>query len=239
MKKAQAKKRIFIVEDHCIVRQALKLYIEQEPDMEVCGEAENAIEALSAINALLPDALVSDISLPGMNGIEFLKNMKAQHPRIAAVVLSMHDESIYAERALRAGALGYVMKKESVAEVIAALRKAFAGDYHVSKNIVGAIFHKALGTCGPGKTASPSPLQLLSDREIEIFEMLGTGKSTRNIAAALHLSPKTVESHRAHIKEKLNLSSALEMVQHATLWVEHESEGNHDGHRSFAASPRG
>ncbi len=218
-----AKTRIFILEDHCIVREGLRLYIAQEPDMEVCGEAHEAAAGLSAIDDLRPDAVVTDISLPGMNGIEFLKNLKARHPHMVAVVLSMHDESVYAERALRAGALGYVMKKESTAEVIAALRAALKGEHYVSKKVSGVIFHKALGTGGPGKHATPSPVDLLSDRELEVFELLGRGKSTRDIADALHLSPKTVESHRAHIKEKLQIATAIEMVQQATLWVEHAS----------------
>jgi DNA-binding NarL/FixJ family response regulator len=225
MKPRPAKKRIFLLEDHRVVREGLRLYIQQEADMEVCGEAENATEGLSAIAKLLPDAVVSDISLPGMNGIEFLKNLKALHPRIAVVVLSMHDESSYAERALRAGALGYVMKKESTAEVITALRDALEGQYHVSKKVTGAIFHKALGTNGPGKTTSPFPANLLSDRELEVFELIGKGKSTHEIASALRLSAKTVESHRAHIKEKLQIGTSIELVQHATLWVEHESAG--------------
>ncbi len=222
---ASAKKRIFLLEDHCVVREGLRLYLQQEPDMEVCGEASEAAAALDAIEKLQPDAVVSDVSLPGMNGIEFLKNLKARFPSIPAVVLSMHHESVYAERALRAGALGYVMKKESTAVVVKALRKALAGDYYVSDKVTGSIFHKALLKPGAGKMSEPSPVDLLSDRELEVFELLGAGKSTRDIAEALRLSPKTVESHRAHIKEKLHLDTATEMLQHATLWVEHAGAG--------------
>jgi len=225
-KKTQTvKKRIYLVEDHRVLRQGLRLFIEQEPDMEVCGESGNATEALSAITILRPDAVVSDISLPGMNGIEFLKNLKALHPDIVAVVLSMHDESTYAERALRAGALGYVMKKEGTEEVVAALRKAFIGERHVSGNVIGAILHKALGVRDSGKTASVSPVELLSDRELEILEHIGRGESTNDIADALHLSPKTVETHRVHIKEKLRINTITELTRYAALWVEHGSVG--------------
>ena len=221
-----AKKRIFLVEDHRVLRQGLKLFIGQEPDMEVCGEAGNASEALTAVTALRPDAVVTDISLPGMNGIEFLKNIKALHPDIATVVLSMHDESVYAERALRAGALGYVMKKEGTEELVAALRKAFNGERHVSGNIIGAILHKALGAQRPGKNLPASPVELLSDRELEILEHIGRGENTKGIADVLNLSPKTVETHRVHIKEKLGITSILELTQYAALWVEHESVGD-------------
>ena len=218
--KQTAKKRIFLVEDHRLVREGLKLFIAQEPDLTVCGEAANGTDALSEIEKLKPDAVLCDISLPGMNGIEFLKNMKAQYPQIAAVVLSMHDEAVYAERALRAGALGYVMKKESTEEVMTALRKALRGEYYVTSKVVGVIFNKALRMPGPGKTASASPVSLLSDRELEVFEMIGRGMGTREIAEALRLSPKTVESHRAHIKEKLQFETSAEIVQHAIRWVE-------------------
>jgi DNA-binding NarL/FixJ family response regulator len=224
----KAKKRIFLVEDHHMVRQGLELLIDQEPDLEVCGGADNASDALSAIERLLPDAVIVDIGLPRTNGIEFLKNMKALHPEIAAIVLSMHDESVYAQRALRAGALGYVMKRESIEEVIAALRKALAGEYHVSPKVTGAIFHQALGLHGSGNGNSPTSVANLSDRELEVFELLGRGKSTQHIAAELRVSPKTVESHRAHIKEKLQFANAQEMIQHATLWVEHETAGGGD-----------
>lgn len=160
-----------------------------------------------------------------MNGIEFLKNLKAQQPDVAAVVVSMHDESVYAERALRAGARAYVMKKEPAEEIVLALRHALNGDFHVSRSVTGAIFHKALGLVGNGKTSSIVPTRLLSDRELEVFELLGKGKSTREIATILGLSGKTVETHRAHIKEKCGLKSNSEMIQHATIWLEHAGSG--------------
>ncbi len=218
---AEPRKRIFIVDDHRMMRQGLRVFIERESDLEVCGEADNGTEALPLILETQPDAIIVDISLPGMNGIEFLKNLKAQLSDIAAIVVSMHDEGVYAERALRAGARAYVMKKEAAEEIIVALRHALNGDYHVSKGVAGSIFHKALGTGGHGKTASVSPVTLLSDRELEVFELIGQGKSTRDIAKLLRLSGKTVDTHRAHIKQKCGLASNSEMIQHAIIWMEH------------------
>jgi DNA-binding NarL/FixJ family response regulator len=193
--------------------------------MQVCGEADNASDAISAISQLKPDGVITDISLPGMNGIEFLKNLKAQFPEIVAVVLSMHNESSYAQRALSAGAMGYVMKKEDIEEVIRALQTAFRGEYYVSTEVTGAIFHQALGITSGGKAASVSPEGILSDRELEVFELLGNGKSTKAIATQLRLSPKTVETHRAHIKDKLGFANSSEMIKHAALWVERECTG--------------
>lgn len=222
---AAKKKKIFLVEDHDVVRQGLRFFIGQEPDMEVCGEAGDAAKALAAIARCEPDAVVCDISLPGMNGIEFLKHLKTEHPRVAAVVLSMHDESVYAERALRAGVRGYVMKKESTEEVVTALRKALNGTYHVSDKVVGSIFNQALAGAATGQRASPSPVALLSDRELEIFELIGRGECTKSIASVLNLSPKTVETHCVHIKEKLGLPTAPDLTRYATLWVENEKVG--------------
>lgn len=224
-KKSKTKKRIFLVEDHAVLRECLKLFIGQEPDMEVCGEASSAAEAFAAIPALRPDAVITDISMPGMNGIEFLKNLKALHPGIAAIVLSMHDESVYAERALRAGALGYVMKKESTGEVITALRKAFVGETHVSERIVTSLMLQALDKKVPGKNRALRPVDILSDRELEVFEHLGRGSNTKSIASALGISTKTVETHRMHIKEKLQVRSLSELIQQAAVWVDHITSG--------------
>ena len=219
------RRQVFIIDDHWMMRQGLRAFIDQADDLEVCGEAGNGAEALTLILETKPDAIIVDISLPGMNGIEFLKNLKAQQPDVAAIVVSMHDESVYAERALRAGAQGYVMKKEAVEEILIALRRALNGEFHVSKSVTGAIFHKALGISAGGKSASIAPTTLLSDRELEIFELLGTGKSTRDISERLGISTKTVETHRAHIKEKFGFSSNPEMIQHATIWMEHTAVG--------------
>lgn len=224
-KKAKTKKRIFLVEDHAILRECLKLFIGQEPDMEVCGEAGSAAEAFAAISVLRPDAVITDISMPGMNGIEFLKNMKALYPGIAAIVLSMHDEDVYAERALRAGALGYIMKKDSTGEVISALRKAFVGETHISAKIVTSLMLRALDKKVPGKNGARTPVDILSDRELEVFEQLGRGSDTKSIATALGISTKTVETHRMHIKEKLQVGSLSELIQQAAVWVDHSSSG--------------
>ena len=208
------KTRILLVEDHQIVRQGIARIINQEADMEVCGEVGNASEALAQLEKIVPDLVITDISMSGMNGIEFLKHLKAEHPALPAVVLSMHDEALYAERALRAGALAYVMKKESSDEMLLAIRKARRGEIHVSEKVGSSLFQKFLHTKRPGD----SPMAVLSDRELEVFEQL-------EIAEDLHLSVKTVDTHRGHIKAKLNLRSVPEMIQRAVQWVERESSG--------------
>ena len=224
-KKTQIKKRIYLLDDHAIVREGLRLVIEQEPDMEVCGDTGSAVEAFTEIQSLRPDAIVTDISLPGMNGIEFLKNLKVLHPEIVAIVLSMHNENDYAERALRAGAVGYVMKMESGGEVIIALRKAFLGEKHISERIVTSLLSKALGSPCPA-IGGPWPLiETLSDRELEVFEHIGNGRDTKNTAALLGVSPKTIETHRLHIKEKLRIPTLSELIQQAAVWVDHKTSG--------------
>ena len=215
------KTRILLVEDHEIVRQGIARLINQEADMEVCGGIGSASEALEKIGTLEPDLVITDISLSGMNGIELLKHLKVQYPELPVVVLSMHDEALYAERALRAGALAFVMKKESSSEVMMAIRKARQGEYHVSEKVGGGIFQKFLNT----KRPQESPLAMLSDRELEVFELLGHGHGSKDIAAQLHLSVKTVDTHRTHIKEKLKLRSFTELIQRAVQWVERESGG--------------
>ncbi len=224
-KKTKPKKRIYLLEDHSIVREGLKSLIEQEPDMEVCGDSGCAAEAFSEIQALRPDAVVTDITLPGMNGIEFLKNLKALHPGIAAIVLSMHNESDYAERALRAGATGYVMKMENAGEVIVALRKAFLGEKHISEKIVASLLRKALGSQVRATDGPWSLVESLSDRELEVFEHIGNGGDTKSIAESLGVSPKTVEAHRMHIKEKLGITSLSELIRQAAVCVDHKNSG--------------
>jgi DNA-binding NarL/FixJ family response regulator len=213
--------RILLVEDHQIVREGIAGLINQTPDMEICGQAANALDALKQIGTLKPDLVITDISLPGMSGIEFIKHLKALVPELPIVVLSMHDEALYAERALRAGALAFVMKKESSDEVMSAIRKARHREYHVSEKVGSGIFQKFLNSKGPVE----SPLAVLSDREIEVFELLGRGHGSKEIAEELHLSVKTVDTHRGHIKEKLQLRSFTEMIQRAAQWVENESRG--------------
>jgi len=217
--KPEPKTKILLVEDHQIVREGIARLINNEADMEVCGEAGNASEALVQIAKRKPDLVITDISLSGMNGIEFLKHLKAQYPNLPAMVLSMHDEALYAERALRAGAVAFVMKKESSNEVMAAIRKARRGEYHVSEKVGGDIFQKFLNSKRPAE----SSIALLSDRELEVFELLGRGHGSKEIAAELKLSVKTVDTHRTHIKEKLQLRSFTEMIQRAVQWVEQEN----------------
>ncbi|MEI9898462.1 MAG: response regulator transcription factor [Chthoniobacter sp.] len=222
MKRSKSSKtRILLIEDHQIVRQGIVQLINQEADMEVCSEAGHANDGLAQIARDKPDVVIVDISLPGMNGIEFLKHLKAQHPNVAAVVLSMHDEALYAERALRAGAFAYVMKKESSDELLMAIRKAREGQFHVSETVGGNIFQKFIGTKRPVE----STIGRLSDRELEVFELLGRGRGSKEIATELHLSVKTVDTHRGRIKEKLSLHGSTEMIQRAVQWVERENHG--------------
>ncbi|MDR3403711.1 MAG: response regulator transcription factor [Chthoniobacter sp.] len=216
-----AKTRILIVEDHRIVRQGIARLINEEADLEVCAEAGEAGEALKQIAKDKPDLVIIDISLPGMNGIEFLKHLKVEHPGLPAVVLSMHDEALYAERALRAGASAYVMKKESSDELLVAIRKAREGQFHVSEKVGGSIFQKFVGTKRPVESA----IGRLSDRELEVFELLGHGHGSKEIARQLRLSVKTVDTHRGRIKEKLSLRGSTEMIQRAVQWVERENHG--------------
>jgi DNA-binding NarL/FixJ family response regulator len=217
-RRAATKARILLVEDHEVVREGLARLINHETDMEVCGVASSAGEALEKIGKLKPDLLITDISMEGMNGIEFLKQIKVKHPKVAAIVLSMHDEETYAERALRAGALAFVMKTESSAELMSAIRKAQRGEFHVSERVESGIFERYVHS---GQTTE-SPLALLSDRELEVFELLGHGRGSNEIAEQLRHSVKTVDTQRSRIKAKLKIHSFTEMIQRAVQWVEHE-----------------
>jgi DNA-binding NarL/FixJ family response regulator len=212
---APRKKTVFVVDDHPIVRQGLALLINQETDLTVCGEAEEMHSALSAIQAVRPDILIVDISLNGPDGLELLKNIRLGAPRLPVLILSMHDESIYAERALRAGANGYIMKQEATEKVLVALRRILSGEIYVSDRIANSMLrHYVRGA----NVSEHSSISDLTDRELEVFRLIGEGHGTRQIAEALHLSVKTVESYQAHIKEKLSLRSARELVQHAVQW---------------------
>lgn len=209
--------KILVVDDHPIVRQGLSLLINQEEDLQVCGEAENAHEALNAIESLEPDMAIVDISLEGVNGVELIKNIKARFPGLLILVLSMHDESLYAERALRAGANGYIMKQEANEKVMEAIRQVLAGEIYVSDKLASKMLHQFVA----GKsTPDGSLVQRLSDRELEVFQLIGQGHGTRQIAEELHLSVKTIESYRAHIKDKLKLKNATELVRYAIQWVQ-------------------
>jgi DNA-binding NarL/FixJ family response regulator len=212
---APRKKTVFVVDDHPIVRQGLALLINQETDLTVCGEAEEMRSALSAIQAVRPDILIVDISLNGPDGLELLKNIRLGAPRLPVLILSMHDESIYAERALRAGANGYIMKQEATEKVLVALRRILSGEIYVSDRIANSMLRHYVRGVNPSEHSSISDL---TDRELEVFRLIGEGHGTRQIAETLHLSVKTVESYQAHIKEKLSLRSARELVQHAVQW---------------------
>jgi len=215
-KKTSARSAVFIVDDHPIVRQGLKLLINQEPDLTVCGEAENADAVLPAIRELKPAIAVIDLSLGHESGIELIKNIRLQHPDLPILVLSMHDESLYAERALRAGARGYIMKQEAPEKVIIAIRQVLQGAIYVSDAMSAKMLNKIIDSRREG---SSSPVELLSDRELQVFKLLGSGLSTRQVSEQLHVSMKTVEAYRANIKEKLKFKSSAELVQHAIHWV--------------------
>jgi DNA-binding NarL/FixJ family response regulator len=211
--------RVVIVDDHPLLRKGVGQLINNEKDLLVVGEAENAAKALTAIEVLQPDVALIDISLGGASGIELLKNIKARFPKLRVLVLSMHDESVYAHRALRAGASGYIMKQEATEMVLTALRKVLRGEVYLSESLGARMLNSLVG----GRSRAPaSPIEALSDRELEVFSLIGQGLGTRPITERLHLSVKTIESHRAHIKVKLNLQTATELVHHAIQWVQSE-----------------
>jgi DNA-binding NarL/FixJ family response regulator len=220
--KKKEKFRILIVDDHPIVRQGLVQMIGHEPDMIVCGEAESAHEALKVIAASTPDVAVVDLSLKGISGLELLKDIKVRYPKLPVLVLSMFDESIYAERALRAGARGYMMKEEASEKVLTAVRSILAGQIYLSDTMASRLLNMAVLGRGDG---GASPSERLSDRELEVFRLIGQGYGNTDIARQLHLSPKTVETYRAHIKDKLNLTSSTELLQHAIKWTQSMSAG--------------
>jgi DNA-binding NarL/FixJ family response regulator len=215
--KAAAKRRVLIVDDHPIFRNGISELINNEPDLSVCGGVESAPTALAAPDRLQPDMLIVDISIEGTNGIELVKAIRAQRPGLPVLIVSMHDENIYAERALRAGARGYVMKAAPSGRVIEAIRQILGGGLYLSDAIGGRLLNTFL--TGRGDAGAASAIDRLSDREIEVFRALGEGKGTRQIAGELNLSVKTVETHRAHIKEKLKIGSAPELMRAAVEWV--------------------
>lgn len=209
------KKRILVVDDHPIIRQGLALMLNREADLVVCGEAEDATGAMLVMASARPDILIVDISLNGPDGLDLLKNIRTTHPALPVLILSMHDESIYAERALRAGANGYIMKQEATEKVLVAIRRILNGEIYVSERIANKMLKHYITGAGGLKNSSISDL---SDRELEVFRLIGEGHGTRQIAEELHLSIKTVESYQAHIKDKLSLRSARELMQHAIQW---------------------
>jgi len=215
------KKKIIIIDDHPLMRKGLSLILESEPDLIIAGQAAKAEEALHLLDEVKPDMAIVDVSLPGMSGLELTKHMLALHPDLIVLIISRHDEVLYAERAIRAGARGYVMKRVASDVILRAVRRVLGGGIYVSDEINERLL---LGMASGHKRLTQSPLEILSDRELEVFELTGRGLGTREIAEKLYLSVKTVESYRARIKSKLNLSNANELVLHAVQWV--EGEGN-------------
>jgi DNA-binding NarL/FixJ family response regulator len=209
------KRRVFIVDDHPLVREGLTNLINSQSDLIVCGEAKDSSEAIDGIAKERPDVAIIDISLTNESGLELIKNLAKQFPQVAAVVLSMHDETLYAERALRAGARGYVMKHETSKSVLASIRRVIAGDIYVSERIVNRM---ALRLTSARRRAGSSPVERLSDRELEIFQLLGQGRTPSEIARDLNLSLKTVQAYCARAKEKFGVTSLTALLRAAIRW---------------------
>jgi DNA-binding NarL/FixJ family response regulator len=210
------KSRIYIVDDHAMFREGLRQLIEREPSLAVCGDASNFTEGMAGIRATQPDVVIVDISLSGASGLDLIKEIKAEFADLPVLVVSMHDESLYAERALRAGAMGYVMKHEPAKTVRAAIRKVLGGDLYLSEKMSAGMLNRLMR----GEAQRPkSPIETLSDRELEVFRMLGQGKSSRQIAEELSLTIATINSFRNRIKEKLQLKNSTELLLHAAQWV--------------------
>ncbi len=228
---ADDKRRVLLVDDHPIVCEGLAQKINGEPDLVVCGQAHNAHTALEEIEKRRPDVVIVDIALNGTSGVELIKDIKVRHPRLPTLVLSMHEETLYAERSLHAGAKGYVMKREPPEVLLQAARQVLRGQIFLSEKVKNAIVNRLGGVQPEGE--APSPTQQLSDRELEVFQLIGDGFATHEIADQLHLSMKTVASHREHIKEKLHLKTGEELARFAIHWQRHGSSGT----RTTAKSP--
>jgi DNA-binding NarL/FixJ family response regulator len=214
-----AAKQIFIVDDHPVFREGLVGLVKREADLTVCGEADNAAQALAGIGTSKPDLVLADIGLPGKNGLELVKDIRAIHPELAVLVISMHDETLYAERVLRAGGRGYIMKQEGPEKILQAIRQVLSGQISLS----GKISARILDSLSDRRAKTDSPIARLTDREFEILQLIGQGKDSHDIAELLHLSVKTVDAHRGHIKEKLELKSGTELIVFAARWVETQS----------------
>jgi len=213
---------VLVVDDHPVVRQGLAMLINHEPDLTVCAEAATPPDALKAIAEAKPDVAIVDLSLKGASGLELIKDIKVRYPHLPVLVLSMSDENVYAERALRAGARGYLMKEEAAEKVLTALRRVLDGGIYLSDAMASRLLRQFVAGALP---AGGSPVDRLSDRELEVFRLIGQALGTSEIARQLHLSPKTIETHRAHIKDKLKLDTATELLQHAIQFVR-ETAGN-------------
>ena len=214
MNSQKSKKRILIVDTHPVLRLGLTHLLNQERDLFVCGEADNERSALETIAELQPDFIISDICLNGTNCFEFIKNLTASHSNLAILIFSKHDETIYAERALRAGAKGYIMKNEAPNNVIKAIREIMKGGVYLSAGMQSKFLQKLVHGNDNGDYPQ-TDIEKLSDRELQVFQLIGQGYATRHIAQTLHLSVNTIETYRAHIKRKLNLKNASELTKHA------------------------
>jgi len=215
--KTAKKHRVFLVDDHPIVLAGFTLMLNAQPDIEVCGSASSAEEAAGKIQSAKADLVISDITLPGRSGLDLLKDLMVANSRQSVLMVTMHDEMLYAERAIRAGARGYLMKEAGSEKMLAAIRHVLAGNIYVSDRIQAKILN---AMHSPNQRTSASPVEKLSDREFEVFRLLGEGKTTKEIADQLHLSDKTVAVHRGHIKDKLGIKSATELMHTAVRWVE-------------------
>jgi DNA-binding NarL/FixJ family response regulator len=216
---APRKQTVFLVDDHPIVITGFRLLLNGQPDLEVCGTAASAEEAIERFPALTPDLVITDLTLPGRDGLALIRDLLAMRPEQQILVVSMHDELLFAERALRCGARGFLMKEEGSERMLAAIRQVLAGKVYVSERMSARILD---GFSGSHPRGEGSPMRTLSDREFEVFRMLGEGMTTKEIAHRLHLSHKTVAVHRGHIKKKLGLRGPAELVHHAVRWVESE-----------------
>jgi DNA-binding NarL/FixJ family response regulator len=217
--------RILLVDDHAVVRFGIAQLVNRTGDLVVCGEEEDAGKALDAIGRLRPDLVIADISLKESSGLELMRNIKTQYPRLPVLVVSTHDESIYGEIAFRAGALGYLMKGAALDKVLVAIRRVLSGGIYVSDALAAKMIRQQMR--GYGETVT-SPVKGLSDRELEVLQMIGQWKGIRQIAAELHLSVKTIEYYREQIKKKLNLKNAAELTHYATAWVQKEATRRND-----------
>jgi DNA-binding NarL/FixJ family response regulator len=214
---SEKKQRVVIVEDHPMVREHIALLINKEPDMEVCGETDNIQRAMAIIRETSPNLVIVDITLNGASGLELVKGLKALSIPVPVLVLSMHEESLYAERALRAGAKGYITKHRASHEVLSAIRRVLAGEIYLSEKMISNVLHQISPT--RNKTASSRPVDRLTDRELSVLELIGQGRTSRTIAEELGLGVATVDTYRARIKEKMNLQNTFELQHFAIQWL--------------------
>ncbi|MGA2555731.1 MAG: response regulator transcription factor [Verrucomicrobiota bacterium] len=220
--KTRPPKKILIVDDHPMMREGLAQLIGHDPALKVCGDAGDAAAALEKTAALKPDLVLVDLSLPGKNGLELIKDMQALHPGVLVLAISMHDEGLYAERVLRAGGRGYIMKQEGGKKIAQAVRQVLDGHIYVSEKMSAKILEIFSGHAA---AVAASPVEKLTDREFEVFQLIGQGLDTKPMAEKLHLSTKTIEVHRANIKAKLSLNSVAELIRYAVRWAESQNTG--------------